>query len=368
MRIAINCRSITKAQRTGIGRYAHHLIEALARIDAADDFSLYVPRGIFDLKRVTPKAPSRNFKIRRDLFNLGPARVCGPMDVYHLPSPDLINVSGPKVVVTVHDLIDEVHPESHTPETIALSDTKMRSVVERADKIICCSKTTRDDLHRFFKVDEARTCVIYQGVDRTVFFPLSAEEEGYAANVLRELDINSPFLLFVGTIEPRKNLAVLLEAFAALKSKKKFTGKLVVVGMKGWMMNTLSEQLGRLGLNGEVVFLGYVTDAQLRVLYNKSAAFVFPSLYEGFGFPIVEAFACGAAVVASNTSSCAEVSGDAALSIDPHSPQDIAQAIQKIIEDPALKAFLKAKGLERAARFSFDDTARQTLAVYQEVM
>ncbi|MDO8675071.1 MAG: glycosyltransferase family 1 protein [Candidatus Omnitrophota bacterium] len=366
MRIAINCRSILKPQRTGIGRYTHHLIKALARADHANDYVLYAPRGIFNFKRVNPSSPAPNFKVRRDCFSLGPEKVCGPVDVYHLPSPDFLGALRCKVVVTVHDLIDKAYPQSHTPQTIDLSDRKMKDVVGRADKIICCSQTTRDDLHRFFKVDAARTCVIYQGVDRTVFFPLAPDEEEYAEGVLKGLGVTQPFILFVGTIEPRKNLSNLLEAFAGLKAKKKFSGKLVIVGTKGWMMDPLADTLNHKGLSNEVVFLGYVTDEQLRVLYHKTEVFVFPSLYEGFGFPIVEAFACGAAVVASNTSSCAEVAGDSALTVAPQ-PQDIAAGILRVIEDPSLKASLKAKGLQRADQFSFDATARRTLDVYQEV-
>ncbi len=367
MRIAINCRSILKPQRTGIGRYTYHLIEALARADHANDYFLYALRGIFDFKRVNPSSPAPNFKVRRDCFSLGPEKICGPVDVYHLPSPDFLGTLRCKVVVTVHDLIDKAYPQSHTPQTIDLSDRKMKDVVARADKIICCSQTTRDDLHRFFQVDAGRTCVIYQGVDRKVFFPLAPDEEGYAAGVLKGLGVTQPFILFVGTIEPRKNLSGLLEAFAALKSRRKFAGPLVVVGMKGWMMGPVADTLNRKGLSDEVVFLGYVTDEQLRVLYHQTEVFVFPSLYEGFGFPIVEAFACGAAVVTSSASSCAEVAGDAALTIAPDQPQDIATAIERVIQDPQLKASLKAKGLERAARFSFDITARRTLEVYQEV-
>jgi len=366
MRIAINCRSILKPQRTGIGRYTHHLIEALARADSVNEYFLYVQRGLFDFKRRTPPSPAPNFKVRRDCFSLGPEKICGPVDVYHLPSPDFTGTVRSRVVVTVHDLIDKAYPQSHTPQTIALSDRKMRDVVGRADRIICCSQTTRDDLHRFFQVDVSRTCVIYQGVDPTVFFPLAQDEEGYADSVLKGLGVTQLFILFVGTIEPRKNLSNLLEAFAALKSGRKFAGQLVIVGMKGWMMGPLADALNCKGLSGEVVFLGYVTDEQLRVLYHQTEVFVFPSLYEGFGFPIVEAFACGAAVVASNTSSCAEVAGDAALTVAPDKPQDIAAAIARVIEDPSLKASLKAKGIERAARFSWDITARRTLEIYQE--
>ena len=138
---------------------------------------------------------------------------------------------------------------------------------------------------------------------------------------LRNLGIDKPYVLYVGTIEPRKNLTGLLESFALLKSRKVFQGQLVVVGMKGWMVENTGELIKKLGIGQDVIFTGFVSDEQLRQLYNMAELFVFPSFYEGFGFPILEAFCCGVPVISSNTSSCGEIAADAALTIEPQDSQ-----------------------------------------------
>ena len=184
---------------------------------------------------------------------------------------------------------------------------------------------------------------------------------------MKPLGVESPYILFVGTIEPRKNLVSLLKAFSILKKNNKFYGKLVVVGMKGWMMEDLDQQIKFLGIGKDCVFLGHVKDQELRELYNMTEVFVFPSFYEGFGFPIVEAMSCGAAVVASRVSSCKEVAADAAQLIDPHNPEDIYSSIVEILDNRELSNNLKHKALERAGYFSFKNTAEQTLEFYQKI-
>jgi len=212
-----------------------------------------------------------------------------------------------------------------------------------------------------------KTCVVYQGVDRNIFHRLEADEEKQAQQFLREKGINGPFLLFVGTIEPRKNLLNLIKAFALLKQEKAFEGKLVVAGMKGWMQDDLFTMIAREGLTNDIIFLGYLSDFELCALYNKTEIFVFPSFYEGFGFPILEAFLCEAAVVTSKTSSCGEVAQDGAVLIDPNSFEDIAKGIKKILNDTSFASQLKEKALRRAQNFSFEKTAQETLSVYREV-
>ena len=196
---------------------------------------------------------------------------------------------------------------------------------------------------------------------------MDEKEQELAGNFLRTCGIERPFILFVGTLEPRKNLPNLIRAYHLLKAQKRFTGKLVVAGMKGWLTEELFALLKELRLEKEVRWLGFVSNQALRYLYNTTAVFVFPSFYEGFGFPLVEAFSCGAAVVTSNVSSCPEVAGDAALQVDPSHPEEIALAIQRILNDPVLKKDLQEKALRRPREFSFRKTAEQTLAVYEEV-
>lgn len=346
MRIAVNCRSILLSQRTGIGRYTYHLLDSLGKVDVKNDYILYAPKRPFDFKRRLPVFPYKNFKPRVDCFGRGPGRA----DIYHLPCPDHIGRFPGKVVVTIHDLIHRAYPQGHTPSTIAMTEAHMRDITARADKIICTSESTREDLHRFYTVPAQCTCTVLNGVDHNVFHPLAdKKDEG--------------FILCVGTIEPRKNLQGLLQAMAQIKT----AAKLVVVGMKGWMTEEIMPRIAALGLTDRVVFTGFISDAELNVLYNTCRVFVFPSFYEGFGFPIVEAFCAGAVVVASKTSSCCEIAGDAALLIDPADPAQIAVALRRALEDEGLRAQLKKKALARATQFSFERTARETLEVYRNV-
>ena len=367
MRIAINCRSILTRKPTGIGRYAFELIQNLKKIDEKNQYSLYASLKLIDFKRRFPRIENRNFLPKFDYFKAGPQKILGKVDVYHAPSPEFLNMTDCKIVVTVHDLVYRAFPQGHTPETVAMTEKQLKDIVAKADRIICTSEHTRKDLHQYFTLPQEKTCVVYQGVDQDIFYRVEQKELSAAEPFLKKNGIVSPFLLFVGTIEPRKNLANLLKAFALLQEQKKFSGHLVVVGMKGWMTDGIKQMIDELNLVSKVIFMGFVSDEELRILYNKAEVFVFPSFYEGFGFPIVEAMSCGAPVVASNVSSCVEVAGDAALTVDPRSPQEIAHAVGRILEDGLMRNALIEKGLKRSRGFSFLRTAQETLKVYQEV-
>lgn len=361
MRIAINCRSILLSQRTGIGRYTYHLLDSLGKIDHTNKYILHAPKRLFDFKRRLPDFSSyKNIKRHTDFFRRG----VGKCDIYHLPCPDAIGPHSGKLIVTIHDLIYKTYPQGHKPQTIALTEKYMRAIIAKADKIICISGNTRQDLHSFFNLPPERSCVVYNGVDHDVFFPLSAQERLLAAEELKNLGINKTYILYVGTIEPRKNLAGLLESFAVLKSKKIFKGQLVVAGMQGWMTEHIEDLIKKLGIQKEVIFTGFVSDRQLRQLYNMSELFVFPSFYEGFGFPILEAFCCGTVVITSNTSSCAEIAADAAIRVDPRDCKAIAEAMERVLTDKFIEGSLRQAGLKRAQNFSFLATAEKTLKVY----
>ncbi len=364
MRITINCRSILLSQRTGIGRYTYHLLENLGKIDQTDAYILHVPKRLLDFKRRLPDfSRYHNFKNVIDCFHRG----SGQSDIYHLPSPDEIGPYSGKLIVTIHDLIHKAYPQSHTPPTIELTERYMQVIAAKADMIICISENTRRDLHSFLKIPPERSCVVYNGVDHQLFYPLSAQERLEAAEHFKGLGILKPYVLFVGTIEPRKNLDGLLKSFAQLKAQKVFGGQLVVAGMKGWMAEGIGDLIKQLNIQPDVIFTGYVTDEQLRRLYNGAEIFVFPSFYEGFGFPILEAFCCGAAVITSQSSSCAEIAGQAAILIDPSDPNAMTRAMEKVLSDKAVKESLRQAGLKRAQEFSFEKMAQDTLAVYGRV-
>ncbi len=365
MRIGINCRSFSKKHTAGIGRYAYNLVKSLSRIDRGNQYELYLRKNFFDLSRAVPKSPAPNFSVRVDYFSRGPQKVLPPLDVFHSPSPDDIVVGKTKQVVTIHDLIHRTFPEAHTPETRETVERQIRSAVSQAARIICCSQSTVDDLARFYDVDAQKIRLIYQGVDKEIFHPLTGEGLEQARRRIRLKGVQEPFILFVGTLEPRKNLKNLLQAFAIVKDKPGFEGKLVVIGMRGWKMDQFEEDLRKTGVREHCVFPGYLTDEELAGFYNAADFFVFPSFYEGFGFPIVEAMSCGSAVITSNVASCAEIAEDAALTVDPVDPEAIAQAMRRLLQDAGLKQDLRQKALTRARMFSFKNTAEETLEVYQ---
>jgi glycosyltransferase involved in cell wall biosynthesis len=365
MRIAINTRSILLERPTGIGRYTYHLLDSLGKVDPVNAYILHAPKRRFDFKRRLPDfSRYHNFEPCLDHSCQGP----GPSDIYHMASPDAIGPHEGKLVVTVHDMIYKTYPQGHSPQTIELSEKNMQAIAAKAAKIICISEQTRRDLHAFLDLPVERSCVVHNGVDHNLFYPLADHERLGARRQLKSLGIDKPYILYVGTIEPRKNLTGLLESFAILKSKNIFPGVLVVAGMKGWMVENINDLIKKLGLKSHVIFTGFITDGQLRTIYSMAEAFVFPSFYEGFGFPILEAFSCGTAVITSSTSSCAEIAGEAAVLIDPSNPTAIAAAMEQVLTDKNVRDGLRAAGLKRAAEFSFEKTAHGTLDVYQGLM
>lgn len=351
---------------TGIGRYTQQLIHHLINLNSPHEFLLYAPKGLFDRKRRLPNFDAPHVKLKPDFFNLGPAMTVNGTTVYHAPSLEDISKAPGKVIVTVHDLIYKTYPQAHTPQTIDLSQQYMQTIVDKASKIICISQSTRNDLHRFFDVKENKTCVIYNGVNHEVFHPLNSNDVTAGQQWLTTHGLNEAFILFVGTLEPRKNLRGVLHAMALLKAQGFMKIKLAIVGMQGWLSQGDDDLIKTLGLSDAVVFLGFITDSQLVLLYNKAKVFVFPSFYEGFGFPILEAMACGCPVVTSNTSSCQEVASNVAVTVDPHCHQAIADAIKKITEDEGLQNTMKQAGITHAAQFNFHQTAAATLAVYED--
>lgn len=378
MRIGINCQSFVKKSQTGIGRYAYNLVKNLGAIDSRNEYSLYAKKGFFDFSKKVPKFDCRNFKFKFDRFNKGSAEVLKDVDVYHAPSPEnLLSAKGSgatfienkrtKVVITIHDLIYKTFPQGHTQITIDSSDKQLNEIVKRADKIICCSKSTSNDLKKFFQVPDERMSVIYHGVDKEIFRPITKDEEVYAQDLLKSNKITKPFILFVGTLEPRKNLKNVLYAFKKLKENKSFEGILVVIGMQGWLHEEVPLLLLNLDLVDDVVWLGYVKDTDLKYYYAKAKALVFPSFYEGFGFPIIEAFSSLCPVITSNISSCPEVAGDSAVLVNPSDTEEISSSMAKVINDTKFAEGLKEKGFQRAKEFEFKNTAENTLKVYEEV-
>jgi glycosyltransferase involved in cell wall biosynthesis len=266
-------------------------------------------------------------------------------------------------VTTIHDMVPFVHPETHERLTNLLFHRYIPHTLPFVDRIITVSNASERDIVRFFHVRPDCVATIPCGVSPR-FGPRAASQ---VFDTLSRYGIVPPYLLTVGALQARKNLETLLESFARLRLEG-LPHRLVVVGRKAWKSEGIFHRLDDLGLGDAVVLTGYVDDADLPALYAGAACFVFPSIYEGFGLPPLEAMACGVPVVTSNTSSLPEVVGDAAITVDPHDVGGFVAAIRRIVDQPALADELRARGLERAQRFTWERAAAAHASLYHDVV
>ncbi|MFN3981526.1 MAG: glycosyltransferase family 4 protein [Caldilinea sp.] len=262
-------------------------------------------------------------------------------------------------VLTVHDLIFERYPQHHTRRNVWFLKVGMRLFTRVATAIIAVSQHTRRDLIELYGVSPAKIHVIYEGID-PVFRPAPPAD---VARVAMHYTLDRPYLLMVGTLEPRKNHAAALHALAKLKAEGQ-PHRLVIAGGRGWLFEPIHRLVDELQLSNDVLFTGYAPAEDLPPLYTGAACVLLPSLYEGFGFPALEAMACAAPVVCSNVSSLPEVVGDAALLVPPHDIDALAEAIRLVITQPALAAEMRRRGQVQAARFRWDHCAAETAALY----
>ncbi len=274
------------------------------------------------------------------------------LDVLHIPHPEPPYVFKPKVpvVMTVHDISPVFLPQFHTTRNVVYFRDIIPLYLKKIDAVLASSESTKSDLVKYYKIPESKIHVVHLGL------PLKV-----AAAKKKE-----PFILCVGTLEPRKNIEGLIKAFAILKSQG-FRRKLVIAGRKGWKYENIFRLIEHYNLRNDVVYKGYVSEAEKEELYRKAELFVWPSFYEGFGLPVLEAMAHGTPVVTSRVSSMPEVVGKAGILVDPHSPDDIARGILEALSTAKYKK-LARKGLERAGCFTVENMIKETLAVYERVV
>lgn len=358
----------------GLGRYAHELLAALAAQDRVNEYSAFYndPRALVPAPPLDqlPRAkvplgvrPWRMSVWLAHAFGVSLDRVLPRCDIFHATEHLLPPLKNAKLVFTLHDLIFQFFPEYHLPLNRWFLVNAMPHFLRRADAIIAVSECTKRDAIRFYNLPPEKITVIYEGVNPALH---RVDDPSRLAEIRTRYAQNQPYLLFVGTIEPRKNIAALVDALSVLRARG-FTHRLLIVGRKGWLYQPTFDHVKQAGMSDVVDFLDFVTDDDLSALLSACDAFVFPSLYEGFGLPPLEALACGAPVICSNTASLPEVVGDAALLVDPRDVNEIANAIERVISNRALRDELRAKGFAQAAKFSWERAARETLAVYAAV-
>jgi glycosyltransferase involved in cell wall biosynthesis len=266
------------------------------------------------------------------------------------------------VVTTIHDVSFKRCPEFFTLKDRLILSAAVRRAARRAARILSVSEHGKRELLDLYGIPPERIAVVYPGVDDQ-FAPLNRESARRA--VAKRYGISAPFILTVGVIQPRKNLPRLLEAFARLKGILRTDHKLVIVGKSGWREDNLLDRIRALDLVGDVALTGYVPYEDLPVLYNAADIFVYPSVYEGFGLPPLEAMACGTPVITGNLTSLPEVVGEAGIMADPYDPDSFAQAMLNVLSSESLRADMAARGPEQAAKFSWDTMAHQMAAVYR---
>ncbi len=345
--------------------YSVHVIREMLRQGQGHDFRLYTngapPEGLFDGADIR----SIRFRLLWTHARLSAEMAIHPPDVLFVPAHVLPLVHPRASVVTVHDLGYLSYPEAHTPADRRYLDWSTRWNARQAAAVLADSQATKADLVRAYGARANKIHVIYLGRDdslKQVTNPLRL------AAVKAKYDLAHRYLLYVGTLQPRKNLARMVEAFERLCSRPQMADvQLVLAGKQGWLYDALFAQVSRAGLGDRVVFPGYIPDKDLPALLSAATAFVFPSLYEGFGLPVLEAGGCGVPVITSNTSSLPEVAGDAALLVDPHDVDAIAEAMYRIVTDRELAAELARRGHENVKRFSWEKCASETLAVLESV-
>lgn len=266
-------------------------------------------------------------------------------------------------VATIHDVIPYVHPETSSRLDWLIYRFWLPLAVRRLDAVITDSQQSKADIVQYLPVSPEKVTVIPCAANKR-YRPMTIEE---ITPALARHGLDFPYILYVGSIAARKNLPRLLEAYAQLRQWST-QWRLVIVGARKWKSSPVYETVQRLNLAEYVHFTGYVEEEDLPALYNGADLVTFPSLYEGFGLPVLEAMACGTPVVTSNSSSLPEVAGDAALLVEPTDVAAIAAAMRQLLEDKTLALELRARGLARAAQFSWERTARETIAVYEKVL
>ena len=374
MRVCLDL-SPTVHRHAGLGRYAYELFLALRAEDPDNEYLIFFnnpvraqidpPLDRFpQLTSPLSYKPWRLSALLAHFLQISQDSLFPKVNIFHATDHLLPRLSSIKGVFTLHDLIFLFHPQTHKPLNRWFLTLMMPRFLRVADAVIAVSECTKRDAVRYYGIPEEKIIVIYEGVNPR-FRPAGPET---VAAVRQKYGLPERFILYVGTIEPRKNLTTLLEAFHHLTTLQPCDLRLVIVGKRGWLYEGFFRRLRELGLEERVHFTGYVPDEDLPALYSAADLFVFPSLYEGFGLPVLEAMACGTPVVCSNTSSLPEVAGDAALLVPPTDVRGLAEAMARVLTDETLRGAMRAKGLARAGEFSWVRTAGETLRIYQTVV
>jgi glycosyltransferase involved in cell wall biosynthesis len=370
VRVGINAEPLFQRVPTGAGVYALALCHALTNLGHDDDVILFhaahalVPaevaalgmeRAAFSLER------DELYRSWADARRPAPQVVCGPLDLVHAPSPMLPPSGGAPLVATVHDLAPLRFPDRYPRATRLTLKRSLRLATKEADRIVCPSHSTADELVELLDVRRDQVRVVPHGV------AIPELDADAARRFVRQRGIREPYVLWIGTQEQRKNVPAVIDAFAQVAKRDRKIA-LVLHGPQGWLGSGVAESIRRRKLESRImVSEGSLERPELASLYSRASVFLFPSLYEGFGLPVLEAMACGVPVIASNRSAVPESAGDAAVLVDPDDHDELGRQLEALLGDPEARAALIERGRARAAAFTWETTARRTWDVYDEL-
>jgi len=369
MRVGIDARMLCRSV-TGIERYALEIIGQLLRLYPDVEFFLYAPLPIR-----APLDSAANLAVRTASVKLGSLGVLlwaqsilpfwankDRLDIFWGPAHRLPRLLSGKIarVVTIHDLVWKYAGETMRPAHRLVEKVLMPDAIRLADRIVADSQSTADAVVEAFPYAKTKTQVVYLGATQ---FPTPK-----AFDSLLDFGINRPYFLFVGTLEPRKNLRRLLQAYATLDSILRGSNLLVIAGGKGWGNQNLASLVRELNLEDSVRLTGYVNEETLATLYQHALFLSMPSLYEGFGLPLVEAMSFGTPVLTSSCSSLPEVAGDAGILVDPYNISSISSGLQQMLQDDAIRSKFALQAKANAVRFNWEKTARETMGIFYEAI
>ena len=371
MKIWVDGYEANVVNRVGSGQYAFEVLKNLEKIDQKNEYLIFLPEK--PINEMPKERPGWSYKILKPkrLWT----RIALPLALYSAKKkPDLFfspthyipRFSPVPVICSIFDLAFFHFPEFFKKDDLYKLKNWTKYSVENAAAILTISKSTKNDLNKFYGIKNEKITVTYPGFKEGVYHPVTNKES--IEEITSKYKIEGNYIIYIGTIQPRKNLPRLIEAVSRIEDiKLVIVGKTTGAGRQGWMVEEVLDLPRKLSIEERVLFTGFVPDDELNLLVNGALAFTFPTLYEGFGIPVIDAMAAGIPVITSNTASLPEAAGKAALLVDPYSVDQIEQAIRTITTDKKLRSKLSKLGLTQAKKFSWKKCAKETLKVFQEM-
>lgn len=374
MRIGIDGNEANVTKRVGIGQYAYNILNYISGLAGEKKISKYrdlnftvylkdapagdLPqqRGNWNYKVFGPKHFWTQFSLPLKLYFES-----DKPDIFFSPSHYGPRYSPCPSCISIMDLSYLHFPDLFLKKDLHQLRQWTKYSIEKAFRIFTISEFTKNDIIKEYNIDEKKIIVTYPGYDKTIYNSELPDFENITGNIKKKYGVSDKYLLFVGTLQPRKNILRLIDCFEKLIKKNNYNLQLLIAGKKGWLYEEITEKLKERDLNKNIILADFVKSEELPYLYKGAQCLVLPSLYEGFGIPIIEAMACGCPVVASKVSCIPEITGDAAVLVDPYSTDDIAKGIQKILTDKNTGKKLKEKGLTRVKKFDWMTAAKKTL-------